>query len=370
MQQYVAHPGSDVDCLAGLGDANGTLAFGMQGNGFMTHDSLLDLVNTAGTYLGEATFNSAVLNPLQQPLGVAAAGGGPDTGPYPGSASLQIAWWWSEQGPWLWGDLTYRAGTHASAADPNGGVFVAGDLSGDMSSPNPQPLQHVAMMFSALDPNCRATMSCYFRWGPKPLAAAGPVFGAGVDVLGRSLVITGAGSGNISAQWFDRNGTPLTGEFMLVTGFAPGANTWFETSPLIGGGLVVRRMDFDAANGTTAAMLATVDSGAASVHTAPQWMTSRPNTRLQIARGGKAYAVLPYGRPSSSCSERLEMLAPDGASCGARDYPIASGACATKGLTLAVDGTVMQQLPSSMETVNAGSAVHTCTWRYWTRAAQ
>ena len=204
------------------------------------------------------------------------------------------------------------------------------------------------------------------RWA-QPLAAAGPVFGAGVDILGRAIVITGSG-GDITAQWFDVSGSPLTGEFMLVKGFAAGSSTWFETSALIGGGVEVRRMDSDT-SGLHAHALVLVQSGTASVQPAPQWMIDRADTRLQMTRGGKVYAVLPYGKRGANCSERLEIVTADGASCGAADYPIAAGSCDTLGLNLGEDGTVMQQLPSSMETTLSTAIMnHTCTWRFWVRA--
>ena len=62
------------------------------------------------------------------------------------------------------------------------------------------------------------------------------------------------------------------------------------------------------------------------------------------------------------------MLAPDGKSCGARDYPLAAGTCDTLDLALGMDGTVIQQLPVSMETQVDQHGSHTCTWRWWAAA--
>src|SRR5207249_405312 len=101
-----------------------------------------------------------------------------------------------------------------------------------------------------------------------------------------------------------------------------GASTWFEASPLIGSGLVVRRMDFD--HGLHSLAVVVVASGAPAVSAAPDWMISRRDVQLQLARGRRAYATLPYGAPSVACSQRVEVLAADGTSCGARDYPIAA----------------------------------------------
>ena len=69
--------------------------------------------------------------------------------------------------------------------------------------------------------------------------------------------------------------------------------------------------------------------------------------------------MLPEGETAIPCTQRLEVVAPDGTSCGSRDYPIAAGTCDTSPLTLAADGTVIQQLPFSMETMTPVGS-HTC----------
>ena len=102
----------------------------------------------------------------------------------------------------------------------------------------------------------------------------------------------------------------------------------------------------------------------------PKWMSDRPDARLQVVRGGRAYAVLPFGAQNVACTQKVEIVATDGSSCGSTDYPIAAGSCNTGDLEMAVDGTVIQQLPASMETVtDPFRAWHTCTWRFWSRAA-
>ena len=90
---------------------------------------------------------------------------------------------------------------------------------------------------------------------------------------------------------------------------------------------------------------------------------------FQIARGGRAYAAVPYGA-LGTCNQRLEIVAPDGTSCGATNYPIASGTCTTKDLTVGADGTVIQQLPDAMETFEPVNGQHSCTWRFWAAAAK
>jgi hypothetical protein len=195
-----------------------------------------------------------------------------------------------------------------------------------------------------------------------------------VDLLGRALVITDGrrfDAGTISAQWFDRDGTALTGEFVLVTAFTPGESTWFETSALIGSGLMVRRMDYSYGDRVFRSQaLVIVDSGKAAVQPAPEWMTARPDAHLEIARGGRGYAVVPYGARNVPCSQHVEVVAADGTSCGVRDYPIAEGRCDTHDLGLGADGTVIQLLPDAMEMRDLVSSTHTCTWRWWTAAVK
>jgi hypothetical protein len=354
MQQFVHQKeAASFTCQAGSGDAAGTLAFPKVFNDPNNHGWSVDFVVSTGAYMrtGGGSWNSVWL--IQQPSGFAGIGGPDYLGPY--RNGLHIARW--DSGGNKLSDTLWSAKNYAGAGNPSGGVFLAGDLSTDPSGPS---FQHAAAMFAS---------NGIVAWGPKALASAGTVFGAGVDLLGRALVITGgSASGNISAQWFDSNGISLTGEFTLLTGFAPGQSTWFETSALIGGGLMVRRMDYD---GTyQARALVVVASGSASVQTAPGWMMARPDAQLQIARGGRGYAVLPYGAKNVACTQRIEVLAADGISCGSHEFPIAAGNCDTLGLTLGADGTVIQQLPSSMETKDPVNSFHTCTWRWWTAAVR
>jgi len=366
MQQYVARPNRAVTCLAGAGDRSGTLAFTMEYMASDYHGSLFDFVASSNTFLRESYFGSEGPGPLQQPSGLASAGGPPHLWPYGPAVDLGS---WDSAGNQV-GNIISRAKNTVSAGDPAGGVLLAGDIASGSPFDVTVPYQHQAIMWTG------GGQAFSMKW-QRPLASAGPVFGAGVDILGRALVITGgSGSGTITAQWFDKNGTPLTGEFVLLTGFVPSRQTWFETSPLIGGGLEVRRMDADMSVGIVAQALVLVSSGAAEVRPAPKWMGDRPNTRLQIARGGRAYAVLPFGTGGRDainfpCTQKLELVAPDGTSCGSQDYPIAAGNCQTMDLTLAEDGTVMQQLSPTMETtLNPTISSHTCTWRFWTHAAQ
>jgi hypothetical protein len=211
--------------------------------------------------------------------------------------------------------------------------------------------------------------------GSSQLASAGSVFGLGADLAGNALVVgdgTGRfGAGVISAQWFDRFARALTGEFVLVNSFQPGRSTWFETAPLIGGGVAVRRMDaVDEGGGrfhVNSRWLVVVPPGSASPSPAPDWLATRNDTFLAIVRGGRSYAVLPEAKNDGDCSQRLEVLTPDGQSCGAQDFRLASGNCKTLGIRVGLDGTIVQQMSPDYEQ-GAGGDNPSCSWLFWPAA--
>ena len=361
MQQFVhQQDGTSYSCFPGLGDASGTMALPRLFNDANSHGSGFDFVTTAGAHLSsEGDSSEGLLRPFPQPSGIVVSGDGGHLRPIQEMLLIKI---WDSSGK-VSGETGLRAQNFAPAGDPSGGLFYAGDL----STATFGPLSHSAIMYTG------GGTAAQVRWGPKTLASAGAVYGAGVDLLGRALVITNGekfGPATISAQWFERDGSALTGEFVLATGFTAGESTWLETSPLIGSGVVVRRMDYSYAQPGVfrSQALVLVDSGKPSVRPAPEWMASRPNTRLDMARGGRGYAVVPYGAKNVTCSQRIEVVAPDGTSCGAREYPIAAGTCDTHDMALGADGTVIQLLPDAMETKDPIRLTQTCTWRWWSAA--
>ena len=360
MQQFV-QASVMGSCWSGTADANGTLALldDRQNNATGDKRFVLDFVTSNSTFLQEQTAapgRGAIRIALQN-VGLSAAVfyGWP-----------QYTWYiagWDGTGNYLGASSSFVANNISTHSAPAGGILFAGDVSYS-SGASPPVYQHAAVFY---DTPGNATPS--IRWGPKPLASRGQVFGTGVDLLGRSLVVTDGrqsfGAGTISGQWFATDGTPLTGELLLLPGFVPGNSTWFETAPLIGGGVVVYRIDSTDTFHSHA--LAVVAGPSASPQAAPDWMTSRADTRMQIVRGGRGYAFLPFGSKGVACTQRVEVVAPDGTVCGARDYPMAAGTCDTGDLTAGADGTVIQPAPRSQETDDITGA-HTCTWRWWTGA--
>ncbi|HWE25821.1 MAG TPA: hypothetical protein VG496_17915 [Myxococcales bacterium] len=248
------------------------------------------------------------------------------------------------------------------AVDVNGGAALAGTL-----SLKDQRNRRRVMMFEA---------SGAIRWGPRDLATDSAVVGLGVDVNGRTLAIqdgTARCTGCIVAQWFDRDGATLTGQFTMLTGFSAGPATWFEVAPLIDGGLAVRRMDALRSGQTQvfrSQWLATVDSGRDTTQSAPDWMKARPDTNLALARAGTAYAVLPNGASSQPCSQNVELMSRSGKSCAKWTLDIAGArTCDTIDVRLGLDGTILQRLPFELETTGDGSrSMKSCTVRFWPAA--
>jgi hypothetical protein len=350
-QVYATNPGFGraTVCEASATDASGALGFtvsraAMQGSYFA-------VVGPDGRFRGSRSDPVLDLHYLPQPDGFTGTVVNPAQSVW---ATHHIAGdgTMGQTGPTYFGPMPWLA------ADPGGGIFVAGPMAG--TSRDAQQSQIVSQDEGA---SVR---------GSSQLATAGSVFGLGADLAGNALVIgdgTGRfGGGVISAQWFDRFARALTGEFVLLTSFQPGRSTWFETAPLIGGGLAVRRMDaVDDGNGrfhATSHWLVTVPSGSATPSPAPDWLASRTDTLLAIVRGGRAYAFMPEAQNDGDCSQRVEVLTPDGQSCGAQDFRLASGNCQTLGIRIGLDGSVVQQMSPAFEQ-GAGTDNPSCSWRFW-----
>jgi hypothetical protein len=246
---------------------------------------------------------------------------------------------------------------HASdvlTADPTGGLMLSGDI-GYIGA----GYTHSPSLFSY-----KSSTGAITRWDVR-LSSRGAVVGLGVDVSGETLVLTdGApayGAGTISGEWFDTAGSK-SGEFKLFGNFTPGSSTWFQLAPLIGGGLAVGRFDGSGPHGTTSQWIGVVASRSHTMDAAPSWLSSRPNTWLEIVRGGKAYAFLPLGAAGVTCAPQVEVVSPVGQSCGSDALFLSSGTCDTYDVTVGKDGTLMVELPDSMEVIGSRRS---CSWRGW-----
>jgi len=176
----------------------------------------------------------------------------------------------------------------------------------------------------------------------------------GVDRAGNALVLSNPGS--LHGQWVDHSGN-VGPEFDL--GVASGT---FELYPRIGSGLFVLKRSSD----EHTAWAYQLDSLAAAATPAPDWLASRPDTRLHMAHGGTAYAMLPIPTQSDCTTQHIEVLAPSGKSCGSAEFGVAPGSCSNF-IDVGYDGTVVQQLPPGIDAPSCtpGEPCRSCTWRWW-----
>jgi len=348
-------------CRSSAGDGSGTLAF-LHSTSCVEGDCSghLDIVPPVGTATGDKVSDATL---LQQPRGFLLVERPFGHGPTP------QAFWTSAFDPAgapLGQSQAIGASGMFAAPDPRGGLVVAGRLdAGDVL--NPLGPSSVAGFSSG-------PQGAKLKWGPVPLASAGAVYGLGIDVNGRALVVSNGtsrfGPGSVSAQWFGEGGAALTGEFLLASSFVPGTATWFELAPLIGGGLAIERRDVLVPGTTAAAVwILSIGSGATTAEPPPQWLTERPGTHLAIARAGQGYALLSIGLSNTPCTQSVEVMTPDGQSCGHVLYSARyAGVCATtQDLVLTPAGTIVQKMPDDMDPASP-SGMTRCTWRYWPAA--
>jgi hypothetical protein len=129
--------------------------------------------------------------------------------------------------------------------------------------------------------------------------------------------------------------------------------------PRVGSGLFLQRVYPQPAE-----WVGELDSGAAAVSPPPDWLTSRRDTKIHMAYGGRAYAFIDLPRSSTSCTQAIEVVAPSGKSCGKVDFAIQAGTCNTSALDVGYDGTVVQLLPPEASAVGSDGKKQ-CTWRWW-----
>jgi len=347
------------ECREGVGDAFGTMALWTR-SGDPAGGTGFDLaVGDRSPPTSSTLYSAHTAFSVQQPSAFFFWGYEQSSGPIDDQVS--VFYWPSPSQAFGVDDLT--ASGVVSAGDPVSGMLLAGEISSSFSAGTSFAQPTPAVMMYGTDP------AHIVRWGPLQLASAGTVAGAGVDLQRRSLVHSSGSPkfpvNTLTGQWFDVDGNPMTGEFAVL--FSAPLVATYDTAPLIGGGLLVRMTTVS--DGVRIALpLVALESGTTVEHTAPDWLFHLLNTRLQIVRGGKAYAVLPDGAPGVSCSQDVQLRAPDGTLCSTSTYPIAGGTCDTRDLTLTADGTVIQPLPSALESITP--TTHSCTWRWWPATLQ
>jgi hypothetical protein len=207
-------------------------------------------------------------------------------------------------------------------------------------------------------------------WGPNALPLQAAVYGAGIDDLGRVLVLQdGSSLGSaVAAQWLDENGAAITSSFAVPGVSAPQQSVFvlnsqfFDTLPLVGGGLAIR---------TSSQWMAVIPSGSTAVQPAPAWLAAHGGDALQrLPDSRPGYAVLPKRATVAPCAQQVALISPAGNFCGAEELPIDANTCTTRDVTLGLDGTLLQMLPGDREQnpLPGRDDVHTCTLRYWPAA--
>lgn len=350
-------------CLDALGDGAGTLAIYDNYSGqFPKFDLVSSLGGETGRMVGPVVFADHL---YPQPGGFMAAS-------YLGSMIPVAFMSVSRVDPSGALTNTVRVGRDALkspvlSSPRSGGLVIAGNIvvgDGAHSAQGPLALQ---VWFLNQDAST--------LWGPMGLGSNKIPLAVGTDSSGFTLVVSSDPPGPVEGQWFGPAGTQATGVFPLA-----GVSTFFgsgnlDLAPLIGGGLALRRValaDTPCCGPRVryGEWLAVIPSGSAASVPAPQWLASRPNTSLELASDGRAYAMLPMARSTASpCVQVVEILAPAGNLCGTVDFTIdENAACETKDLVLGRDGTVIQQLPTSFEQISIPPNDQSCTLHFWPAA--
>ena len=201
------------------------------------------------------------------------------------------------------------------AEDPTGGVMVA------------------------IDSMAQPTLDAYDASGARRwhVQLAHSAAALGVDRAGNALVLSNPGS--LHGQWVDHSGN-VGPDFDL--GVAVASGTIFELYPRIGSGLFVLKRTFDGLPSVFdhTAWAYQLDSLAPAATPAPDWLAARPDTRMHVAHGGTAYAMLPVPA-QGDCTQHIEVLAPSGKSCGSAEFRLAAESCPTSFIDVGYDGTVV-----------------------------
>jgi hypothetical protein len=219
------------------------------------------------------------------------------------------------------------------ARDPAGGTVVAWMPTARDERADPHRLLKV-QRFSSFG-QARFEAVTVASWIDQPAFRHAVV--VGTDVWGRTLVLWNGeaffGAGSVAGRWLDAQGVPLTHIFQAPVPSLGRNSSRGLLRPLIGGGLALQ---------VDGRWTHTFASGFTVPQAAPSWLARRSG-QLEIVRGGRAYALMPPHPMAPVCSQQVEVLAPDGTSCGALTFETPEGACVTSPLSLGADGSILQQ---------------------------
>jgi hypothetical protein len=298
-------------CKAGISDGDGTLAF--QGVDEGT-DQLTDFVSNAG-----ATLNSYA-GDFRSFGGQLAGFEGQLSDFSTRTASLAL---WDTDGALL----KSLPVSGSWVADPTGGIVVMGDQT-----------------LTAYDPQLNQ------RWTQQvmtPSQASG-VSGTYVDRQGNSLIVfetvPGSPPYTILAMWVDHAGN--AGSVFPLGSPSEQFPAEVVGTPRVGSGLFVR------INGQWTGQLDSLSTG--QMQPAPEFLTARPFSTVQMIRNGTGYAVT---NTPSGCSIPLTVASASGEVCGSPVFQTAGPVCSSEWASVGYDGSVIVNY--NPHTLNR------CTWEWW-----
>ena len=232
------------------------------------------------------------------------------------------------------------------------------------------PLGGIVVLFVPSGKTSPNTIAAYddhlnLRWRTQ-LSTTVEVQALGTDRQGNSLVLFNSGGG-LGGIWIDHSGA-AGAEFRAADGISASGNPdKLLLSPRVESGLflaVVCDATASCSINYRANWVRQFESmGAGSA--APDWLMARPNTRLHMARNGRAYAVIHSPRSDGACHADIEVIATTGKVCGTAAFPgeQSAGFCVA-GLMVGYDGTVIERLANTF--FNDGTSNYNCNYRWWT----
>jgi hypothetical protein len=233
------------------------------------------------------------------------------------------------------------------------------------------PLGGIVVLFVVSGKTSLNTIAAYddqlnLRWRTQ-LSTTAEVQALGTDRQGNSLVLFN-NRGGLGGIWIDHSGA-AGAEFQAADGIRASGSPEAQLllSPRVGSGLflaIICEATASCGINYRANWVRQFESmGAGSA--APDWLMARPNTRLHMARNGRAYAVIHSPSSEGGCHADIEVIATTGKVCGTAVFPGEpyAGFCVA-GLTVGYDGTVIERLPHTF--FNDGTSNYNCNYRWWT----
>ena len=161
------------------------------------------------------------------------------------------------------------------------------------------------------------------------------------------------GSGKVGGIWIDHSGN-AGAEFLALEGTTP--HPPISLTPRVGDGLFAALDPGSPAAVAWVRQFEPMGEGSAP----PDWLAAHAGTRLQVARNGRAYAVIHPPRLDAVCHTDIEVLAPSGKSCGTAVFPAEqSGPFCGGSPIVGDDGTVVQMV------VTGSGSNRSFTFRWW-----